>query len=882
MADQNMRLRVVLDLVDKAMAPLKRIGQGSKDTAATLKAAREQLKQLNQTQKDVGGFREARSGLAETHTKLKAAREQVRQLAAGFAQAGPPTKAMAQQMAAARAAASQLGAQFNAQRQGVQQLRDKLSAAGISTRNLASHDQQLRNSIAATTARIKAQTESLKRQGDQQRKLAQIQQQAAKGAAIGGGMAVAGAASIYAGKQVARPVSAAMGAFAPQENATTQLKASMMKADGSVPEEFEKINDLATKLGDRLPGTTADFIEMMTMLRRQGLSAQSILGGTGEAAALLGVQLQMPVTAAAEFAAKMQDSTRTSEKDMLGLMDTIQRTHYLGVDSGNMLNGFSKLSPIMSITRQEGLEFANSMAPLLVMMDQTGMAGESAGNAIRKVFQGGLDTKKLDKANDLLGDAKAGFKLKFTGDKGEFLGMDNLFAQLDKLKGLGDNAVLKTSVMKQLFGDDAETLQVLNTMMDKGKAGYEEIAAKMGDQADLQKRVDEQLGTFTNVVEAAQGSATNALASIGKAMAPDLKDLVNWLGEASGSFNKWVQENQQLVRWLGMGALALAAFLAATGALLIPLGLIVAKGMALRWMLAQIGVTSGPLTLLRGMFTWGAKLLPVLMRFGPVLLRFLGPIGLLITAGMLIYQNWDAIAAGGLRLWTGLVSALSTLWNGMVSMVQSIFSGGVSAWLQALLNFSPLGVLWSAITTALGALGIQVPQQFMSLGGFIVDGLIGGITNKLGALKDTVVGAATAVAGWFKEKLGIASPSKVFTEFGGWISEGAAVGMEKGQAAVRTAALAVAGAALVPVAQAGGQIAGPGGAGTMPVVSGGTPLAPSLSAAPAAGGGGNYNIIIHATPGMTPEDVARAVTAELDKRERAAGARRRSGLYDQN
>lgn len=879
MADQNMRLRVVLDLVDKAMAPLKRISQGSKDTVSTLRAAREQLKQLNQTQKNVGDFREARAGLTETETKLKAAREQVRQLAAGFTQAGPPTKAMAQQMATARTAATQLGAQFNAQRQGVQQLRDKLSAAGISTRNLASHDQQLRSSIAATTANIQRQSDALKRQGDQQRKLSKLQQQAAKGAAIGGGMAVAGAASIYAGKQATRPVSAAMGAYAPQENATTQLKASMMKADGSVPEEFEKINELATKLGDRLPGTTADFIEMMTMLRRQGLSAQSILGGTGEAAALLGVQLQMPVTAAAEFAAKMQDSTRTSEKDMLGLMDTIQRTFYLGVDSGNMLQGFSKLSPIMSITRQEGLEFANSMAPLLVMMDQTGMAGESAGNAIRKVFQGGLDAKKLDKANELLKDAKAGFDLKFTGDKGEFLGMDNLFAQLDKLKGLGDNAVLKTSVMKQLFGDDAETLQVLNTMMDKGKAGYEEIAAKMVDQADLQKRVEEQLGTFSNVVEAAQGSTTNAMASIGKAMAPDLKDLVNWIGEASGSFNKWVQENQQLVRWLGMGAMGLAAFLTATGALLIPLGLIVAKGMAVRWMLAQIGVTSGPLTLLRGMFTWGTKLLPVLMRFGPTLLRFLGPIGLLITAGMLIYQNWDAIVAGGLLLWTNLSNMLGTLWNGIVSTVQGIVSGGVGAWVQALLNFNPLGILWSAITMALGALGIQVPQQFMSLGGFIVDGLIGGITSKLAALKDTVVGAATAVAGWFKEKLGIASPSKVFTEFGGWISEGAAVGMEKGQAAVRTAALAVAAAAMAPVAQADGPVPG---AGAMPIVSSGTAMAPSAASAPAAAASGPISITIQAAPGMDAEAIARAVAAELDKRERAAGARRRSGLYDQN
>ena len=105
-----------------------------------------------------------------------------------------------------------------------------------------------------------------------------------------------------------------MDAFAPAEDAATQLKVSMMNSTGTVPEDFKKIADLATGLGDRLPGTTADFQNMMTMLRRQGISAQSILGGTGEAAAYLGVQLKMPVEAAAEFAAKMQDATRTSEK----------------------------------------------------------------------------------------------------------------------------------------------------------------------------------------------------------------------------------------------------------------------------------------------------------------------------------------------------------------------------------------------------------------------------------------------------------------------------------------------------------------------------------------------------------------------------------------
>lgn len=188
-----------------------------------------------------------------------------------------------------------------------------------------------------------------------------------------GKAALVGAAGLGVGYAASTPLKATLSAFMPNEDAATQLSASMMKADGSVPEEFQRITELATRLGDKLPGTTADFENMMTMLRRQGLSATSILGGTGEAAAYLGVQLKMPVEAATEFAAKMQDATRTSEADMMGLMDVIQRTYYLGVDSGNMLQGYTKMSPVLDIIKKQGLEASQALAPLLVMMDQTGM-----------------------------------------------------------------------------------------------------------------------------------------------------------------------------------------------------------------------------------------------------------------------------------------------------------------------------------------------------------------------------------------------------------------------------------------------------------------------------------------------------------------------------
>jgi TP901 family phage tail tape measure protein len=120
-------------------------------------------------------------------------------------------------------------------------------------------------------------------------------------------------------------------AYSESENAANQLAGSMMGPGGKVAPEFEKINQLAVALGDRLPGTTADFQNMMTMLRRQGMSAQVILGGLGESAAYLGVQLQMAPTAAAEFAAKLQDATQTSEKDMMNLMDVIQKGFYAGL-----------------------------------------------------------------------------------------------------------------------------------------------------------------------------------------------------------------------------------------------------------------------------------------------------------------------------------------------------------------------------------------------------------------------------------------------------------------------------------------------------------------------------------------------------------------------
>jgi hypothetical protein len=172
---------------------------------------------------------------------------------------------------------------------------------------------------------------------------------------------------------------------------------------------------------------------MMTVLRKEGISAQAILGGTGEAAALLGVQLKMPVTGAAAFAAKMQDATQATEGEMLGLMDVLQKMPTWG--RSELPAGWHHRHGGSHVLAAQKVRKPTRRFPMLVMMNQAGMTdGGSAGNAINKVFAAGLDTKKLKKVNDLSSQDRHQAELCRQG--GKFAGVENLFAQLDKLKTL--------------------------------------------------------------------------------------------------------------------------------------------------------------------------------------------------------------------------------------------------------------------------------------------------------------------------------------------------------------------------------------------------------------------------------------------------------------
>ncbi len=459
-----------------------------------------------------------------------------------------------------------------------------------------------------------------------QKNIRGFKRQAEEGAKGGLGMAAGLAAGL----------TLSLKTYADQENAATGLKVAMMQANGEVGKSFESINKLAVGLGNQLPGTTADFQNMMQMLVRQGIPAENILGGVGKATAYLAVQLKKTPEAAAEFAAKMQDATGTASDDMMGLFDTIQKAFYLGVDDTNMLSFFTKTSSVLKMVNKDGLKAAQGLAPISVMMDQMGMQGESAGNALRKVIQSGLNLKKVQAANKTMQGAGLKINLDFTNGKGDFGGLDNLFDQLQKLRGLNDTR--RNKILTGIFGDDSETIQVVNALIDKGKDGYDQIQQKMNRQANLNSRVQAQLGTLTNLWEAMTGTATNGLAAMGSAFSGDAKNITLWLGDLGERFTKFADENPRVIR----GAFGLAA-----GLTVLKLGFMGVGG--------AIGFVSRILSM--------------------------SPIGMIATgiamAAGLIISNWDVIGPYFNKLWGTVGPYFETGWG----ILKKVF------------DWSPLGLI---------------------------------------------------------------------------------------------------------------------------------------------------------------------------------------------
>lgn len=389
----------------------------------------------------------------------------------------------------------------------------------------------------------------------------------------------------------------------------------------------------------------------------------------------------------------------------------------------------------------------------------------------------------------------------------------------------GQQKLMESFGLAEVF-TDIQTVNHLLSMRqgwDKYQSNKQEMNTPSA-MATLDKDAAKQNDTLEGRWRRTQIGFNDSAISIGESLRPALIQLGETFIPIMNSVGKWIAANPQLVSGTIQVIGALLAFKMATIGLKLGLNLLISpfvnvwknavllranwlrlslalgEGGKLRWLVTGFStVAKGAGTLARVL---GGGLVRGLMLAGRAVL-FIGrallmnPIGLIITgvamAAYLIYRYWGPISAFFKRMWAQATSAFSSAWSGIKSAWSSVtgwfsgiwgsiktaFNGGIVGIGKLIMNWSPLGLFYKAFAGVMSWFGVDLPKNFTDFGGNLIAGLVNGIGNKLSAAKDTIVNFGNSISGWFKETLGIHSPSRVFMGFGDNIGQGAAIGLQR-------------------------------------------------------------------------------------------------------
>lgn len=882
MAERDLKLQVVFAALDKLTGPLKKIMAGSSETAKTLKATSDRLRDLNAQQKNIGKFRELHAGLDATRTKLEAAQQRVAGLAGKMKQTETPTRAMTREFNAAVKAAGALKTASQEQSQQLNVMRERLASAGIGTKDLANHERTLRRDIEATNQTLTVQQQRLAVSAAKQQRVADANQHADKLRNRAGNIAMAGAGATAAGAAMAVPVAKGL-----DEAKHYQLEKARVTALGMGPQTSQQAIAFARNM--KTYGTSHN--ENLELVR----DGMSIFGDLHHA------EMVAPTLAKMKFANKAFFGAEKGEENERVFMDLLKVIEQRGGtaspekfhDQANMMQKVivatgGRVGPTewLNFIKTGGIaakimddkQFYYQMEPLVQEV-----GGHRAGTALMSGYSNlyqGKTTKRAVHNMEKLGLIADHSKVKddkvdqmSTLGPGALLGSD-IFrrSQFEWLE-----QVLLPQLAKKGITDPKKIEDVIGGLFSNRTAGNQFLdmfrqRIQMHKNAKLNEGAYDIDQTYTLGKQQAGGAELEAAAKLadlkltmGEKILPLYARGLEMAISAVTRLTEFMERNPRTAKIMIAGFAALAGVLLVVGPLMLGVAALMGPYAMLHVLFAKVGITGGVLTpILRGLGTalmWAGR---AALWMGRALL--MNPIGLAITAiagaAYLIYKYWDPI---------------KTYFAGVWTEVKAAFAGGIGGVTSLILNWSPLGMFYQAFAGVMGWFGIELPSKFTEFGANILRGLVNGITSSMGAVKDAIGNAGSSTIAWFKEKLGIHSPSRVFAELGDYTMQGLAVGLDRSEGApiAKVSGLAQ------RLAQMGAGIA-IGSATTLPASAFDTraPLPQRAAGAGMTIQGDKIEITIQAQTGSDPQAIARAVYAAMEQRDREKAARMRSALHD--
>ena len=564
------------------------------------------------------------------------------------------------------------------------------------------------------------------------------------------------------------------------------------------PEQFKEMGNDILKLTRTIPMAGEEIAAIVAAGGQSGVARENLLGYAKDAATM-GVAFDMAAGDAGTAMATMANVLGKPITEMAQFGDVIN--HLSDNANSKAADIVNVITRVGSDTRMLGMT-ENQAAALGSTFLSMGKAPELAAQAVKGMSSSFLQLKAGAHEKEL---KKLGFTTK------SFAAAMNKDAQgaissfIEKVKKMPKDKQypLLAKIFGKQYADDV-LLLAQNTEEYNRQLGLLQETDENGNLkyiGSMQREFENRSNTTENKLTKLKSSLAEIATKIGNAFLPVITSFVENITPVIYSITEWVETNPQLMEWVltvggGIGAVvgglltlhSAFSFVAAGLLPFIKAGKFL-SGFLGKVLFSAISKLSLGLGYLIGYVIKGAMMFgKAIMIMSRALLT--NPIGLIITgiavAAYLIYENWAKVGPWFSELWSKVSGVFSNAWNGITNFcstawtnISNFFTSSIGNITSTILSWSPLALFQQVFSSVLSWFGIDVPSKFSDFGKNMIDGLVNGIKNAWEGAKQIVSDLGEGIKGWFAEKLGIHSPSRVFKGYGVNVVEGLAIGMNK-------------------------------------------------------------------------------------------------------
>ena len=442
---------------------------------------------------------------------------------------------------------------------------------------------------------------------------------------------------------------------------TTKVTVPLTLLGGAAVKNFAEIDKIMV-LTNSTMGNTAEQAEMLNKAMKDA-AANSTYGMQDAATATLnfaraGLTAEQAAAALAPAMNLAAGEGGNLDTVSAGLVATINGFHGSFDEAERYADVFANACNNSALDVDS---LANAMSVAAPIFSAAGYSIEDAALYMGIMANNGIEADKA--ANSL----KTGLARLVSPAKDGAEAMEALGISITNSDGTMKDTITVQKELHDAFGQLSESEQIAAASAIFGKnqmapwlalinsapEDVNALAESIGLEGTATQMATDKMSGFGGTIEQLKSNIDVASASLGEALAPAIQTIVGWIQAAVDWFNSLDETTREKIATVGL-------VIAAIGPLLLILGTL----------FTAVGNIIGVISKLNMLFT---------MASGPIGIA-IAAIGLLIAAGVWVYQNWDMLKnmAGQLRDW--VVDKWNSLKDGVVNAVTTVKEKALFYW----------------------------------------------------------------------------------------------------------------------------------------------------------------------------------------------------------